>query len=189
MKTKILGLLAAGLMAGPTGAGAVELIVNQDGVLVGATGVVVAGATYNVEFVAGTCIELFSGCDEVGDFTFQDAASAEAAANALLSSVFTGIYDTDPSRTFNCTANGCFVLTPFNFIEFPGPILNVLLFTAFNTATDDNTALQSLAPSDDLVQFPDIVYARWTSVPEPGSLALLGLGLAGLSLSRRRKAA
>ena len=40
------------------------------GQLMGASGVDVGGILYDVEFLDGTCIDLFSGCDESADFDF-----------------------------------------------------------------------------------------------------------------------
>jgi hypothetical protein len=44
-------------------ASAATLIVDSNGILTGATGVNVGGTLYDVEFVDGSCIALFDGCD------------------------------------------------------------------------------------------------------------------------------
>ena len=73
--------LAVGLVLMASGAQAATLNV-VDGQLMGASGVIVDGTAYNVQFLDGTCIDLYDGCDEVSDFTFQGLSSATAAAQA-----------------------------------------------------------------------------------------------------------
>ena len=57
------------------------------GELVGATGVNVGGTVYDVQFVDGSCIDVYGGCDEVSDFPFTTLADATLAAQALLDQV------------------------------------------------------------------------------------------------------
>ena len=70
--------------------------------LIGAQNVLVNGTLYDVTFMKGTCVELFDGCDEVTDFMINDAATARAAAEALLDQVFVAGYDSNPDHTYGC---------------------------------------------------------------------------------------
>ena len=68
--------------------GSVVLDVDGTGQLLGASGIDVGGTLYDVEFVEGTCIALFDGCDELSDLTFTTEAESGLAAQALLDVVF-----------------------------------------------------------------------------------------------------
>ena len=113
------------------GAAQAATLIVVDEQLHGASNVLVGGVSYDVQFLDGTCIELYKGCDEASDFTFQTQASALLASQALLDQVFLdgalGAFDNYPGRTRGCPYppltdvpdedQFCIAATPFGLVS------------------------------------------------------------------------
>ncbi len=115
---------------------AADLIVDN-GSLLGASGVDVDGTLYNVTFVDASCVELFDGCDEPGDFVFMDEAAATMASEALLAQVLIdgplGQFDSQPVLSAGCEqVASCGILTPYDDV----PINSVAASVASNIEND-----------------------------------------------------
>jgi hypothetical protein len=67
MRKLVLAVLLV-LMASGAQAFMLDLVGGQ---LIGASDVLVDGSLYDVRFLDGSCITLYSRCDEASDFTFQ----------------------------------------------------------------------------------------------------------------------
>lgn len=193
---------------------AAPILQVQDGILTGAKYVDVAGAYYDVEFLDGTCIEIFDGCfPPIADaFEFVTQPSALIASWALLDQVFVdgpaGAFDTVAARTRGCTSDRmCMVITPYYLIQggAPGPFgrgQSVLGTFAVNYSLRDTfwdfpyEAYVVGADVTDHALNDWITWARWTpsagqppvenNVPEPGMLALLSIGLLGPFVGRQK---
>jgi hypothetical protein len=191
MRTGLLGVCLA--LAAVAGSARADLVLQIDanGILTGATGVLVDGTPYDVIFEDGSCDSLFPGCNP-GRFTFHSATEAIAASSALLSQVFLdtaqGDFDSKSYLTAGCGhPAGCVTLTPYaydqvalvsiaeNFLYPPSDAVHADLGAnpGFDTSTDDL-----------------IVYAIWSPsakpVPEPPVALLVGSALlVALGATRR----
>jgi MYXO-CTERM domain-containing protein len=180
-------LLIAAVACGGVARGEVLLRI-EGGLLVGASGVSVNGALYDVSFGDGSCNSLQLGCTS---FAFSAAGDAAAAAQALLDQVFLGIYDSSPDLTLGCTSTRqCLVSTIFG----PESLGNNLASTA-NRPIDAADAVTSglIGNAFNTAGNIDVTLAVWTRQPPPGqvseptSLMLALASLGALAWRRRRR--
>jgi len=182
----------------------------NNGTLFGAENIDVGGTFYDVEFVDGSCIDLFSGCDEVSDFDFATRAEAVVASQALLDQVFVddsgapALFDTIPYLTNGCLSfwnqvggagggsnDDCGIATP-TIDSFPFPAQTNGTSYANNHMTEffdgiGNLGLQEIGDiSGDSFSPSKLTYAKWSpssppsAVPVPAAVWLFGTALVGL---------
>ena len=118
------------------------LLVDVNGKLTGAENVAVGANLYDVEFVEGTCGEVFRNCDlgpidfGLPDFAFTTLADANAAAQALLDHVFVdtplGNFDTGIQNIRGCIITEvCSAYVPYFFDLGVAPLAPPHVDTAY----------------------------------------------------------
>ncbi len=199
IKALALATALASLAATSSLAATVQLNV-VGGQLLGARNVDVNGMLYDVEFVDGTCVALFDGCDGESDFAFSTFQQARAAAQSLLDTVFLdgplGDFDSDPDLTAGIEksrfGNTGDVLVPYG-IDPAQPIAFQSAFLRNRSDPNDGVGA-SFAPglrSFDFTNINTSTFARFSPsqiavVPLPPGGLLLLAALAGLGLVRAR---
>lgn len=195
----VFALLSAVAVYGPlTPETQAAVILNvSNGQLTGAQNVNVQGTLYDVSFTDGTCLDLFSGCDNAAsDFTFTTFDSAFAAATALVEQVFIdtveGLFGSDPELTQGCEGLAvCFYSIPYTISRsrFDALIAHNLadngadfVSSSFAFQTTDYFGL----PNDTFAVF-SLASNIPVQVSEPSTLLLFGVAMLGVGIAFRRR--
>ncbi len=196
MKLPLRTLALGMFLLFPLHSHAASIVLDDSGQLIGADDVLVEGVLYDVRFVEGSCIDLFGGCNDVGDYTFTTEGDALAASQALFDQVFdvNAAFDAEPELTFGCEqTDRCLVATAYGNATSNA---NVLFAGALNWADGlaadlayINTLGGALITTTDTSSHAHTVYADWTPtpVPVPPAVWLFGSGLLGLVGAARRR--
>lgn len=172
---------------------AVVLHTDDNGKLVGASGVRVDGRTLNVRFFDGNCAEPFSGCWLPWDTPFLAPQAAAHASDALRRYVLIDaaeqLFDSNPALTFGCDDPAvCSIVT------FENRYMSSYAAVNLAGAARDRVWPTDLRMGDDYDFSMDdkATVALWQDVtirmPEPSTVALLCLSflVMGWTQSLRR---
>ncbi|PPD28322.1 MAG: hypothetical protein CTY19_18670 [Methylomonas sp.] len=166
---------------------AASLVTDSNGILTGARDILVGVNKYDVFIGDGTCVGLFSGCDEQSDFPFQSADSARAASQILYSLIIADGRFKYAQNISGCSGDlVCTLLLPFRLSDPFTAVFHSLPIDADIIPAGIPSYEEEIATDVDTGISEFYTYTVWTqqpttTVPEPSTLMLLGIGW----LSRR----
>ena len=194
VQPKLLALLLA--FFAPVAAHGVMLEVNSEGQLTGATGVNVGGTLWDVVFSDGEW-DFSSGTGLPASTKEEADLFSQALLDQVLLDTALGTFDSDPEMTNGCeNFNACIIHTPY-LVDGTYTYFSLAFNQRAGGVQDDfvRDIFGRLGLSGDFGDVTNWVLGEWTpsstepptSVPEPGTVALLGIGLAGIGFARRRR--